>query len=352
MMPPSIPFFYQTTSNDHQYRFEDCGIRHYQEHPKLQDTPLKLSDFDYHLPEDKIAHQPLETRDQSRLCYMDTKGNIRDHHFFELPEILQRKTLMIVNDSGVFKARIVGQRKTGKPYEILLLERPSSPQKGVPCLCRPQKQLLAEEVLLLPGGITAKLRCNDQGKPRIYFDAQREELMTWLDQYGLTPLPPYIRRKTMLRDAARYQNLYSSSDYGSVAASTAGFHFSHDLMAKLQAKGHEFVFIRLHIGGGTFLPVRSDDLNQHEMHSEKYLIPQKSLAKILEFQAKGDQILYVGTTALRAMESFAKSFHYCGEQMMRATDQWHETSLFIYPKTKRDLYHPWLGHGMVTNFHT
>lgn len=313
-------------------------------------TPLTLSDFDYHLPAEKIAMVPADQRDQSLLCVMDKSGGLSDRRFDELPQILSADTLLVFNDSAVFSARITHQLPSGKTAEILLLDRPSVAPEGVRCLGR-KKLLLKLGELELSGGLKVSFREDAKKMLRVCFHSEAEFLTRWIHKHGITPLPPYIKRQPCDEDARRYQNLYASDDAGSAAAATAGLHFSHRILAELEAKGVDMAFLRLHVSGGTFLPVREQSPADHPMHEESYRVPREVVDKLVEHKKRGSPIVLVGTTTVRALESLGKLSGYCLAKAAELADTWHTTDLLVVPRTRGEVFTPWMGDGLITNFH-
>ena len=318
--------------------------------PGNDTTPLTLSDFDYHLPAEKIAMVPADQRDQSLLCVMDKEGGLSDRRFHELPQLLSADALLVFNDSAVFSARITHQLPSGGSAEILLLDRPSVAPEGVRCLGR-KKLLLRLGELELSGGLKVSFHEDSKQMLRACFHSDGKFLTRWIQEHGSTPLPPYIKRQPCDEDAKRYQNLYASDDAGSAAAATAGLHFSHRILAELEAKGVEMAFLRLHVSSGTFLPVREQRPADHPMHEESYRVPWEVVDKLAKHKKRGSPIVVVGTTTLRALESLGQLSGYCLAKAVEFADTWHTTDLLVVPRTRGEVFKPWMGDGLITNFH-
>ena len=294
--------------------------------------PLKTSDFDFYLPEELIAQTPLERRDSSRLLTLDkTTGKTGHYHFFDLPGFLRA----VLNNSRVLPARLIGHRPTGGACEVLLLA-----DKGDnvwECLVRPGRKLKpGAQVLFGDGQLTATVEAEiEDGKRLVHFRYQGIFLEV-LEQLGKMPLPPYI--KAELQDNERYQTVYSKV-VGSAAAPTAGLHFTPELLRSIQEMGVKVCYVTLHVGLGTFRPVKAENILEHEMHSEFCEISQETADIINQTKANGGRVICVGTTSCRTIESFA------GEDgTMRACSGW--TNIFIYPGYQFKVLD-----ALVTNFH-
>lgn len=297
---------------------------------------MKTSDFDFDLPAQLIAQTPLEKRDNSRLLILPKQqGDISHTHFYNLPAYLRQGDCLVLNDSRVMPARLLGKRSGGGSCEILLLT-----DKGndtYECLVRPGKKLKpGTQVSFGEGQLTATiLDVLSDGKRLVSFSYDGIFLQV-LDQLGKMPLPPYIKQE--LADANRYQTVYSR-ETGSAAAPTAGLHFTTELLEQIKAMGVNIAPVTLHVGLGTFRPVKVDDILNHEMHSEFCMIPEESAAMINQTKKAGGRIICVGTTACRSVESFA------GEDgVLKAGSGW--TDIFIYPGYRFKILD-----GLITNFH-
>ena len=297
---------------------------------------MKTSDFDFQLPEELIAQTPLERRDASRLLTLDREsGAIGHHHFYDLPRFLRPGDCLVLNDSRVLPARLIGHRPTGGACEVLLLV-----DKGGDlweCLVRPGRKLKpGAQVIFGDGQLTATVEeeLND-GKRAVRFHYQGIFLEI-LEQLGRMPLPPYI--KAELQDQERYQTVYSKV-VGSAAAPTAGLHFTPELLEQVREMGVKVCYVTLHVGLGTFRPVKAEEITDHEMHSEFCKISQETADIINETKRNGGRVICVGTTSCRTVESFAAE-----DGTMSERSGW--TSIFIYPGYKFKVLD-----ALITNFH-
>ena len=297
---------------------------------------MKTSDFDYDLPEELIAQTPLERRDTSRLLVLDKhSGEFFHHHFYELPDYLHKGDCLVLNNSRVLPARLIGHRPTGGACEVLLLR--DRGDNIWECLVRPGRKLKpGATVSFGEGQLTAEIVDEiEDGKRLVRFHYEGIFLEV-LEQLGKMPLPPYI--KAELQDQERYQTVYSKV-VGSAAAPTAGLHFTPDLLEKIQAMGVKVCYVTLHVGLGTFRPVKAEDIQDHEMHSEYCEISQETADIINETRKNGGRVICVGTTSCRTVESFAAE-----DGTMTARSGW--TNIFIYPGYRFKVLD-----GLVTNFH-
>jgi S-adenosylmethionine:tRNA ribosyltransferase-isomerase len=313
----------------------------------------RLSDFDYELPRELIAQKPAEERDRSRLLYLRADGTLGHHVFRDLPELLEPGDLLILNDTRVFPARLEGVRAGGGRAELLLLERidptlmrwgptPSASRSGTGpplgrwrVLAKPGRKLRpGDRVLFGDGRIEAKvISVEDEGQRLVEFRFEGD----WdalLEELGRTPLPPYIESAAAdeARNRARYQTIYARPR-GSIAAPTAGLHFTRATFEALERRGIDVGFITLHVGHGTFEPIREEMIDAHRMGSESYVIPDETLAKL----KAAKRVIAVGTTSVRALESAALAGFPSG---------WQKTSLFITPGFEFRVVS-----GLLTNFH-
>ena len=298
---------------------------------------MKTSDFNYDLPQELIAQTPLERRDSSRLMTLDRHtGAWEHHHFYELPDFLNPGDCLILNDSRVLPARLLGQRLPGGgACEVLLLI--DRGDKTWECLVRPGKHLRRGARLSFGDGeLTAEVTEVLEGGNRLVKFNYEGIFLEVLDRLGKMPLPPYIKEE--LQDRERYQTVYSKV-VGSAAAPTAGLHFTEELLQKVQKMGVKVGYVTLHVGLGTFRPVKEDDITDHLMHSEYCVIPQETADLINETKKNGGRVICVGTTSCRTVESWA------GEDgTMRASAGW--TNIFIYPGYKFKVLD-----ALITNFH-
>ena len=298
---------------------------------------MKTSDFYYDLPHELIAQTPLETRDTSRLMTLDrATGAVGHHHFYDLPDFLRPGDCLILNNSRVLPARLVGQRLPGGGIcEVLLLN--DRGENIWECLVRPGRKLRKGTKLSFGNGeLTAEIvEQLEEGGRLIRFDYEGIFLEV-LEHLGRMPLPPYIKEE--LQDQERYQTVYSKV-LGSAAAPTAGLHFTPELLDIIQKKGVRIGYVTLHVGLGTFRPVKEDAIEDHPMHSEYCTIPQETADLINETRASGGRCICVGTTSCRTLESWAAD-----DGHMEARSGW--TDIYIYPGYKFKVMD-----GLVTNFH-
>ena len=298
---------------------------------------MKTSDFDYLLPEELIAQTPVEPRDHSRLLvYNRTDKSIQHQHFYDLPRFLRKGDVLVVNETKVIPARLLGEKEdTGVPVEILLLKRL---EKDVwEGLVRPGRRLKPGTFCTFGNGLLrAEIIDNaeDGGrKVRFHYEGVFEDI---LDQLGQMPLPPYIHEK--LQDKSRYQTVYARQE-GSAAAPTAGLHFTPELMAKIRKMGVDIVPVLLHVGLGTFRPVKVEDLSEHHMHVEHYEVSPEAAEKINAARAAGGRCVCVGTTSVRTLESASGE-----DNLVRAESG--DTGIFITPG-----YTFHAVDSLITNFH-
>ena len=299
----------------------------------MPDRKLTLDDFDYALPVDLIAQVPAPVRTGSRLLHVDGDA-LSDLRFIDLETLVAPGDVVVVNDTRVVRARLSGTKESGGRVE-LLIERVVGDdlawaQVRASHLPRPGSEIL------LAGGATGVVLERDGGFVRLRFE-NTGPLEVWLERHGATPLPPYIARAPAPEDAERYQTVYAASP-GAVAAPTAGLHFDRPMLGRLAGRGAAIVTLTLHVGAGTFLPVRERDLEAHRMHGERYAIPEATVQAIGEARARGNRVLAVGTTTLRALE--AASAH---GALVPGTG---ETDLFIRPGFRFRVVD-----RLLTNFH-
>jgi len=295
--------------------------------------PYRLSDFDFDLPSEQIAQVPAPERSGSRLLHV-AGARLVDLVFGALPELLVPGDLLVFNDTRVVRSRIVGRKHSGGRVE-LMLERIVAPREAWMQL-RASHMPRVGATIELPGNASATVCERNERFFRLRFDLPTT-LATYLEQHGAVPLPPYIARAPEPADAERYQTVYARHP-GAVAAPTAGLHFDQALLAALHARKIGFAYVTLHVGAGTFLPVESDDLSQHRMHSERFSIPRATLSAIDETRTRGRAVVAVGTTSLRALEAAAAG---------NAADVGEsETSLFITPGFRFRVVD-----RLLTNFH-
>ena len=285
-----------------------------------EDPPsrLSLADFDYALPEELVAQSPAATRTGSRLLHVDG-ARLADLAFTDLVDLVAPGDVIVMNDTRVLRARLVGRKPSGGRVE-LLVERLEGDREGWAQLKASHLPRVGGTVLL-PGGASATVLARDGGFFRLRFEGAGP-LEAWLERHGTLPLPPYIARPASEVDAVRYQTVYARVP-GAVAAPTAGLHFDEAMLARLAARGARLARVTLHVGAGTFLPVRADDLSRHRMHSERYAVPEETVDAIARARGEGRRILAVGTTTLRALEAAS-----VGGTLVAGSG---ETDLFVRP---------------------
>lgn len=298
---------------------------------------MKTHDFFFDLPEELIAQTPIERRDASRLLVLDkTTGEWEHRHFYDLPEYLRPGDCLILNDSRVLPARLLGQRLPGGgACEVLLLI--DKGDKTWECIVRPGKHLrTGAKVSFGNGELTATVtEVLPDGNRLVKFDYEGIFLEV-LDRLGKMPLPPYIKEE--LQDRERYQTVYSKV-LGSAAAPTAGLHFTPELLQKIKDKGIKIGYVTLHVGLGTFRPVKEEDITDHDMHSEYCTVPEETADLINETKRSGGRVICVGTTSCRTVESWAQA-----DGTMKPSAGW--TNIFIYPGYKFKVLD-----CLITNFH-
>ena len=299
---------------------------------------LKTSDFDFYLPEELIAQHPLERRDASRLLALDKEtGAVSHHHFYDLPQFLRPGDCLVLNNSRVLPARLIGHRLPGGgACEVLLL---TDKGDGLwECLVRPGRKLKPGAQVVFGDGsrLTATVEAEVSGGNRLVRFHYDGIFLEVLEELGKMPLPPYIKEE--LQDQGRYQTVYAKHD-GSAAAPTAGLHFTRELMDRVEAMGVPIGYVTLHVGLGTFRPVKEEDILDHDMHSEYCVIPQETADLINRTKAAGGRVICVGTTSCRTIESWAAE-----DGHMEAKAGW--TNIFIYPGYRFKVMD-----GLITNFH-
>jgi len=319
---------------------------------------LSLSDFDYNLPENLIAQNPTTAREGARLFVAPKDSEPVHSTINRLVDHIPSNALIIVNNTKVIAGRIHGHLKSGGKIE-LFLTKPINENTWT-ALGRPLKKLkLGTEVFFadqLKATVMQRIIGTDGNQfVQISFDKNYEELLPWLELHGNIPLPPYIKRvepsvETSNNDRERYQTVYASKQ-GSVAAPTAGLHFTPQIISQLKDKGVSFENVCLHVGAGTFLPVKSEDISSHHMHSESFSVPSATLKAIKSAQDNNRPIIVVGTTSLRSLESLFKAAKYEWQAAFVLADQWLDTELFIRPTHKDDIYRPFAVNAIMTNFH-
>lgn len=299
---------------------------------------MKTSDFYYDLPAELIAQTPIEPRNASRLMVLDRlSGKIEHKIFSQLEEFLNEGDCLILNDTRVIPARIYGVKKeTGAVVEFLLLNQ--NENNVWECLCKPGKRAkIGTEFIFGEGLVDCEVvDITEDGNRKIRFNCDSKEIYNILDKIGKMPLPPYITQE--LKNGERYQTVYSR-ELGSAAAPTAGLHFTKEMLDDLKNKGINIGYVTLHVGLGTFRPVKVDDVTKHKMHTEHYHISKETAELINETKRNGKRVISVGTTSTRTLESVAtKNGCICEDE--------DDTSIFIYPGYEFKCID-----GLITNFH-
>ena len=298
---------------------------------------MQLSDFNFDLPDELIARYPLETRSASRLLHLSADGHYQDHHFTDILDLFEEGDLLLLNDTKVMKARLKGKRASGGAVEVLVerifdqttahchIKASNAPKAGV-------------ELFIGPDSVKATVTGRHENLFIVEFS---QPILKVLDLYGALPIPPYFNRDAEAIDTERYQTVFNDpTKLASVAAPTASLHFDDKLLQKLADKGIQKTFVTLHVGAGTFLPVRTLDIENHIMHSEWCEVSEDAAKMIQETKARGNKVIAVGTTATRATESAAQA---CGGQIGAWTG---DTQIFIYPGYKFCVVD-----RLITNFH-
>lgn len=297
---------------------------------------MNKSDFYFDLPERLIAQTPLKNRDASRLLHLDKEtGEIEHRHFYDIKQYLRKGDCLVLNNSRVLPARLIGSRPTGGSVELVLLKDVGD---GCwECLSRPgRKTRPGQEIIFGNGELTATVQSVTDGGNRIVKFSFEGIFLEVLEKLGKMPLPPYIKEE--LEDSERYQTVYSK-ELGSAAAPTAGLHFTEALLQEIRDMGVNVCFVTLHVGLGTFRPVKAERIEDHEMHSEFCMIPAETAKIINDTKQSGGRIIAVGTTSCRTLESFAKE-----DGTVEETAAW--TNIFIYPGYKFKCID-----ALITNFH-
>lgn len=295
---------------------------------------MKLSDFDYDLPESLIAQVPLPDRRASRLMHLDgVTGAVRDHRFEELVRFFRKGDLLVFNDTRVIKARLFGVKETGGKIEIMI-DRVLDARTALAMLRASRAPRAGQRIAINKETELEVLSRQDD----LFLLAFPEDVLLTLDRFGHVPLPPYIGRKTEAADESRYQTVYARQP-GAVAAPTAGLHFDDAMLGSLKQIGAEIAYVTLHVGAGTFQPVRESDVARHVMHAEWYSVPETTAQAIRQTREQGGRICAVGTTSLRALESAASG----NAELLSGSG---ETRLFIRPG-----YQFKVVERLLTNFH-
>lgn len=303
---------------------------------------MRLSDYDYFLPDELIAQVPIEPRDASRLMVLERQHESISHHFFrDIEQLLNPGDVLVLNKTKVLPARLIGQKEnTGARIEILLLNRLAAARWEV--LVKPGKRLKLNQKVVFGAGILTGVLADilDNGNRIIEFEFNGlfEEV---LDKLGQMPLPPYIT--TELENKERYQTVYAKES-GSAAAPTAGLHFTDELLGRIRQRGVDVEEILLHVGLGTFRPVKTENITEHEMHCEFYRIDPETASRLNQAKKSGRRIIAVGTTVVRTLESAARNAEPESGVVFKELDGW--TDIFIYPR-----YQFKVVDALITNFH-
>ena len=297
---------------------------------------MNKSDFDFYLPEELIAQTPLEKRDNSRLLHLDKNtGKIEHKHFYDIKQYLRPGDCLVLNDSRVLPARLIGTRPTGGAVELVLLK--DLGDNCWECLSRPgRKTKPGQELIFGNGELTAVVQDLTQGGNRIVKFDYKGIFLEILERLGKMPLPPYIKEE--LQDSERYQTVYSK-ELGSAAAPTAGLHFTKELLSEIEDMGVSICCVTLHVGLGTFRPVKAENIEDHDMHSEFCIIPEETAKTVNDTKKAGGRVIAVGTTSCRTLESFTTD-----DGVLQATSGW--TNIFIYPGYTFKCID-----ALITNFH-
>ena len=309
-----------------------------------------ISLFDYQLPEESIAQYPTKERDESRLFIIDRAGGKIEHKVFsDLPEYLRAGDVLVLNDTRVIRARLLGEKEgTGAQIELLLTKQIGkniTTKEIWQALARPAKRVHPGDKLVFAEGFSAEVEDNSgDGFVRISFQCEKP-FKEMLGRYGHVPLPPYIRREDVIGDVERYQTIYAKKP-GSVAAPTAGLHFTDKLLAGLRKNGVETCFITLHVGLGTFKPVQTKNIEDHDMHEEQYYIGEEARNSINAAKAEGRRVICVGTTSARAIES-AGVMGDDGVGYIPEENNVGSTDIFFYPGGPEFF----MTDALITNFH-
>ena len=304
---------------------------------------MKISDFDYELPAELIAQRPTEKRDVCRLMVMDrAKGSIEHKHFYDILDYLNRGDCLILNNSKVLPARLFGEKEgTGAKIEFLLIKRIEGDRWET--MVKPGKRLKPGDSVSFGDSFRAEIVDYGTDGTRIVDFKYEGIFMERLEELGKMPLPPYIERESTLEDKDMYQTVYCKEE-GSVAAPTAGLHFTDELLKKAEEKGVKLAYVTLHVGIGTFRPVKCENVEDHSMHFEEYFINEENAALINDTIRKGGRIISVGTTSTRTVESAAYFDEELGRYQVAAGSG--NTDIFIYPGYKFKIIE-----ALITNFH-
>jgi S-adenosylmethionine:tRNA ribosyltransferase-isomerase len=300
---------------------------------------MLVTDFTFLLPQELIARHPPEKRDGSRLLLLDrSTESISEDTFCNLPEYLKPGDLLVLNDTRVIPARLFGKKQTGGRVELFLLQRMNGCDEQWECLVKSAKRFQEGQEILLESGMSATVLSRSvTGNWLIRFSGS-EQFSVWLEREGHMPLPPYLQRDDCSEDRDRYQTVVAREP-GAVAAPTAGLHFTHELLDSLARHGVETAFLTLHTGLGTFQPVRVEHVEDHQIHTERYVIPPETAEAVARTKSSGGRVIAVGTTSARTLE-------YSAQQHGHVTAGGGEADIFIYPGYRFKVID-----ALITNFH-
>jgi S-adenosylmethionine:tRNA ribosyltransferase-isomerase len=296
---------------------------------------MKIGLFDYHLPKELIAQEPISPRDHSRLLILGKESKIEDKHFYDLPDLLDQDDVLVLNETKVFPARLLGKKKTSGQVEVFLTKKID--QQTWECMIGGRGLKISDQIYFeenLIGEILADL---DGKTKQVRFNKADKEFLSVVEKIGHTPLPPYIKTEDSQQIKKDYQTVFAKNK-GSVAAPTAGLHFTTELLDGIKAKGVEILNVTLHVGLGTFAPVEVDDITKHKIHSEWASIDQATAEKLNKLKQQGKNIIAVGTTSARTLEAFATDGN------LDFGDKW--VDVYIYPSYKFKFVDQ-----LITNFH-
>jgi S-adenosylmethionine:tRNA ribosyltransferase-isomerase len=300
---------------------------------------MLVKDFFFHLPQDLIARHPTAERDGSRLMLLDrTSGSIAEDTFCNLQTYLRSGDLLVMNDTRVIPARLFGRRPTGGKIEIFLLRHMSGSQDQWECLLKSSKKIREGQNILLESGMTAVVLSRSVAENWLVEFTGDEPFDLWLEREGHIPLPPYLQREDSAVDRERYQTVVAREP-GAIAAPTAGLHFTHELLAQLASNGIGTAFLTLHTGLGTFQPVRVQRVQDHKIHTERFVIPPDTAEAVKRTKAEGGRIIAVGTTSARTLE-------YSARQSGHVEAGSGEADIYIYPGYRFKVVD-----ALITNFH-
>lgn len=300
---------------------------------------MLVKDFTYYLPQELIARHPPAQRDGSRLMLLDrSSGSIAEDTFCNLQTYLRPGDLLVMNDTRVIPARLFGRKPSGGKVEVFLLRRLTGGEERWECLLRSSKKFREGQEILLESGMTAVVLSRCVSENWLVEFTGNEPFDLWLEREGHIPLPPYLQRDDCAGDRERYQTVIAREP-GAIAAPTAGLHFTHELLARLSAQGIGTAFLTLHTGLGTFQPVRAIHIEEHQIHTERYIIPPDTAEAVNRTKAAGGRVIAVGTTSARTLE-------YSAQQSGHVETGSGEADIYIYPGYRFNVVD-----ALITNFH-